>query len=98
VGAVTPQGSGAAGAAAEGGPYQTAPILQLGPCNWLIGLSDVGTGRSACIPNFGLATLDLQHDKSQGQQGTGALHLTACLFSTPDTYVQPMSTVDNCAV
>jgi hypothetical protein len=71
IGAASSHVGGAAGAVAESTPYKAAPVLQLGPCNWLISLSGADISRSACAPNFGLATLDLQHDKSQGEQGTG---------------------------
>ena len=71
---MTPHVSGAADAAPESAPFRAAPFLQLGPCNWQISVADASFGRSDRIPNFGLASLDLQQDnaKSQGQQGTGA--------------------------
>ena len=72
LGAVMPHVSGAADGAAESTPYNAAPFLQMGPCNWLISVADASFGRSDRIPNFGLASLDLQHEKSQGDQGTGA--------------------------
>ena len=72
LGAVTPQTSGAADAAPDSAPFRAAPFLQLDPCNWLISVADASFGRSDRIPNFGLASLDLQQEKSQGNQGSGA--------------------------
>jgi hypothetical protein len=79
LGAVTPYVTGAADAGAESTPYMAAPFLQMGPCNWLISVADANFGRSDRIPNFGLASLDLQQDKSQGEQPTGASAPTARL-------------------
>lgn len=61
--------TGADAASSETGPIRAAPFLQLG--NWLINPSGVSFGRASCVSNFGLASLDLQQDKSQGRQGTG---------------------------
>jgi hypothetical protein len=72
LGAVTPHVNGAADAGPASTPYKAAPFLQMGPCNWLISVADASFGRSDRIPNFGLASLGLQDDKSQGRQGSGA--------------------------
>lgn len=72
LGAVTPYVNNAADAGPESTLYKAAPFLQMGPCNWLISVADASFGRSDRIPNFGLASLDLQQDKSQGKQGAGA--------------------------
>jgi hypothetical protein len=71
LGAVTPYVNGAADAGPESTPYKAAPFLQMGPCNWLISVADASFGRSDRFPNFGLASLDLQQAKSQGEQGEG---------------------------
>lgn len=44
-------------------------MLQLG--NWLVNPFSASGRHASCGLNFGLATLDLQQDKSQGQQGSG---------------------------